>query len=134
MRKAIIAGISYFAIVFAAGFALGVVRTLWLAPTLGAPAAVATELPFMLAASWFAAIFVAQKLNIGADLRARLIMGEAAFALLMSAEFALAYFAFGRSPLQQIAEWRTLEGVIGLAGQIAFAAFPALQAVIMRKR
>jgi len=43
--------LAYFLPVFALGFVLGTVRTLWLAPMLGELAAVAAELPVMLAAS-----------------------------------------------------------------------------------
>lgn len=53
-------------------------------------------------------------------------MGCAAFLLLMAAEFVLAFFVFGR-PVDEIAHhYQTLAGVLGLAGQIAFAAFPYL--------
>ena len=49
------AAIAYWAVVFALGFVLGTVRTLWLAPAIGVTVATAVELPIMLAASWWAA-------------------------------------------------------------------------------
>ena len=50
MRSVLRAGVVYFAVVFATGFALGTVRTLWLAPALGERRAELLETPFMLAA------------------------------------------------------------------------------------
>lgn len=49
---------AYVAIVFAVGFALGTVRVMLLAPRIGEVAAVACELPLMLAAPWLAAGWV----------------------------------------------------------------------------
>lgn len=43
--------VAYVGAVFAAGFVLGVLRTLWLAPAVGPLAAVAFELPLVLAFS-----------------------------------------------------------------------------------
>jgi hypothetical protein len=45
-------GLRYFAGVFAVGFLLGTVCTLWLAPAVGEVAAVAIELPVIIGASW----------------------------------------------------------------------------------
>ena len=46
-------GFRYFAGVFSAAFLLGVVRTLWLAPAIGAAPAVLVETPIVLAISWW---------------------------------------------------------------------------------
>lgn len=45
--RAAIAGLAYFAVVFAAGFALGVLRVLFAMPILGETVAVLFELPVM---------------------------------------------------------------------------------------
>jgi hypothetical protein len=46
-------GLRYSVGVFAIAFALGTIRTLWLAPAIGAIAAVAMEVPLILAVSWW---------------------------------------------------------------------------------
>ena len=51
----IAAALRYFGIIFALGFVLGTIRTLWLAPIVGTVGAVLIELPIMLIASWLVA-------------------------------------------------------------------------------
>ncbi|MFN3262617.1 MAG: hypothetical protein ACE37J_18880 [Pikeienuella sp.] len=121
MAAALRAGALYFAAIFALGFLLGVVRTLALAPRIGETGAVLAELPVILAASWFAAGRLARPL--GRALRPRIAMGAFAFALLMAAEVGLG-MALGAAPFAGLA---TPAGALGLAGQLLFAAFPALR-------
>ena len=49
------AGALYFALVFAVGFALGAIRTLWVVPRLGTRMAEVMEMPIMLAVTIVAA-------------------------------------------------------------------------------
>ena len=114
-------GLRYFAGVFAIAFALGTIRTLWLAPAVGAMAAVGIEVPIILAVSWWSGrrLLDRQPLN----LRGRAIMGSTAFLWLMLAEFGLA-LAFGRTPGAYLAPFFTPAGLLGLAGQLGFAAIP----------
>jgi hypothetical protein len=49
------AGAAYFALVFAVGFVLGTIRTLWLVPRVGTRTAELMEMPLMLAATILAA-------------------------------------------------------------------------------
>lgn len=118
-------GFVYFAIVFAAGFALGTVRTLWLAPAIGSLAAVAIELPFMLAASWMACGWCLRRFSIS-DLGQRARMGALAFLFLMAAEASLAVGIFGLSLDAYAAGLLTAAGMLGLTGQLVFAAMPLL--------
>ncbi len=53
----------------------------------------------------------------------RAVMGGSAFVLLMLAEFGLA-MAFGRAPGACLASFFTQAGLLGLAGQLVFAALP----------
>ena len=48
MKQALKVGALYFAAVFAAGFALGAIRTVWLVPRMGTRAAELVEAPVML--------------------------------------------------------------------------------------
>ncbi len=124
MRVAAPAAI-YFLTVFAVAFALGVLRVLVIAPYLGAFAAVALEVPVLLAVSWFVAGGVLRRwpLNV-AD---RIGMGALAFGMLMIAELGLSVLFFGQTAGDLVAGWGTLPGALGLAGQLGFAAMPALR-------
>jgi hypothetical protein len=121
-RSILHAALAYWAAIFALGFALGTVRTLWLAPALGELAAVALELPVMLGASAWAAHRLTRRHAIAAPGPA-LAMGALAFALLLAAELALA-LALGRSAGEWLASLGEPPGLLGLAGQVAFALMP----------
>lgn len=127
------AGIIYFAVVFAAGFAFGVVRALVLLPHLGAFVSVAVELPGLLAVAWITARTVARHWHVREAFGVRLIMGGVAFALLMMAELALSVVVFGRTWAAHAMLYREPAHILGLAGQIAFALFPAIQANCARR-
>jgi hypothetical protein len=127
MRNATLAGLAYFAWVFAIAFAVGIVRVLVVAPALGATAAVLLELPIILAVSWWSCGVLLRRFAIGPALRDRLIMGLTAFVVLQAAEAVLAVTAFGRSPAAYLAGFTTLAGQLGLAGQIGFALIPLVR-------
>ena len=55
-------------------------------------------------------------------------MGVVAFALLMAAEIVLSLTVFGTSLGGYFAHFVTAPGLVGLAGQLFFAAFPAVRA------
>lgn len=124
--NAALAGCFYFAIVFAAGFVLGAARTLWLAPAVGELAATLIELPVILGASWGACRIVVGRMKIAARALDRAVMGAVAFALLIAAEFALGLALMNRGFAAQIREMASTPGLIGLAGQVLFAAFPLI--------
>lgn len=123
---AIRAGVAYFAVVFAAGFVLGTVRTLFLAPRIGALAAVLVELPLMLAVAWLVCRWMVRRLAVGDAWSGRLLMGIVAFVLLLAAELALSLLLFGGTVTGFLAALGTPAGAAGLAGQVAFAALPLL--------
>jgi hypothetical protein len=120
IRQAVI----YFGLVFAAGFAAGLVRVLVLAPAMGAFAAVAMELPVMLAFAWFACRRVMPETGAARPIA----VGILAFALLMIAELALAMTLGGQTLAQYLSDLAKPAGLLGLVGQMLFAAFPKLQA------
>lgn len=127
MRKAAAAGALYFACVFAAGFVLGVVRVLVLAPALGALAATLIELPIILGIAWSVSSWLTRRFVVPRERRSRLAMGGIAFALLMVAEAALSVAVFGDSLATHLERYRALPEAAGLVGQIAFALLPLLQ-------
>ncbi|MBN9025320.1 hypothetical protein [Kaistia sp. MMO-174] len=124
---AIRAGAIYFLIVFAIGFVLGSARVLLLEPRIGALAAVAIELPVMLAAAWIVCGGILRRSQVRARRGADLGMGAVALLLLLAAEFALGHFGFGRDMTALFAAYGTSPGLLGLAGQIGFAAIPAVR-------
>ena len=116
-------GFRYFAGVFAVAFALGTVRTLWLAPAIGALAAVGIEVPIVWAVSWWWGRRLLARQTLA--LAGRAVMGASAFLWLMLAEFGLAQ-AFGQAPGVYLASFFTPAGLLGLAGQLGFAALPLI--------
>jgi len=134
MTTALKAGAVYFAIVYLAGFVLGTVRVLLLAPRTGEVAAVLLETPIMLAASWIASRWCTRRFGVPPEVRPRLAMGGAAFALLILGEFGVSILAFSRSWEGIVAAFLAPPGLIGLSAQVIFALLPLLQALLKRKR
>lgn len=129
-RTDVKAGTIYFAIVFAVAFVLGIVRTLVLAPRLGAVAAVAIEVPILLILSWFVCRHCVSRFRVPWALADRFIMGMVAFALLMGAELLLSLLLTDRSAAQFFSALAQREQLLGFAGQIAFALMPVIQALL----
>ncbi len=125
MRSGLLAGAAYFVIVFAAGFVLGAVRTLWLAPVLGDVEAVLVEIPVMLLIAWMVCRAIVARLRLSPRVVARAVMGGVALGLLLAAEAALAV-AFGTPVGELGAVFATAPALLGLAAQVVYAAFPLL--------
>ena len=126
--RASLAGLVYFAGVFALGFVLGTIRVFVLEPALGPLWPIIIELPVILAASWWYCGRVIQALKPGDAWQARLVMGVSAFAFLMAAELLLSISVFGRTLMEHVSAWASVHGALGLIGQIAFASFPLFAA------
>jgi hypothetical protein len=122
------AATAYFAIVFGLAFLLGMVRTIFIAPRVGALAAVLIETPVILFISWRAAGWCIRRFSVGARGSDRATMGLVAFGLLMIVETALSTLLFGRSPGQQWAAYATPAGAVGLLAQAIFGLIPLLSA------
>jgi len=120
-------GVAYFAAVFAAGFALGVLRTLALEPLFGPVLAVALELPLMLSWSWWVCGRLLRR-HSGLSSGAAVVLGGVAFCCLMAAEAALSIGLAGRSLAGHLALYREPAHALGLVGQLLFAAWPVVQA------
>lgn len=126
-RSNLIAAALYAGAIFLFAFALGTVRVLALAPAIGALAATAIEIPIVLGASWWASRRIMSRFAIPPRSAARLAAGAAAFVILMSLETALGIAVFGNPLEDQLRAYVTPKGMLGLAGQIAFAIVPWAQ-------
>ena len=117
-------GVAYWAIVFTIGFAFGVIRTTIVAPRLGVTTAVLLELPLILMVS----ALVAARLLRGRALPtpAAIVMGVVALALTLASEAVLAIVLMQQPVGVWAASLTVVPGVIGLAGQVVFAALPVL--------
>jgi hypothetical protein len=127
MRQSINAGFAYFLLAFGAGFGLGVMRAVLVAPVLGETFAVALELPIILLFAWFICRWLTRLFLVPARLLPRALMGILAFALLMAGEVAISLLLAGRSLAEHVLLYREAPHILGLAGQIAFALFPVVQ-------
>jgi hypothetical protein len=88
-RRAVTAGLAYFAVVFATGFALGVIRERFARPLLGARAAEMAEIPLMIGVAILAALWVVTRYALSRR-TARLLAGLLALLLLVAGELIVA--------------------------------------------
>jgi len=126
MKRILLTGTAYVTAVFAAGFVLGVLRTLVLVPLLGEMAAVLVELPVILAVAWLVCARILRRWPLSPA--AAVGMGAIAFLLLMGAEASLSTLLASRSLAEHLALYAQLPHQVGLAGQLAFAVIPWIQA------
>jgi hypothetical protein len=103
VNAALKAGAVYGILAFAIGFCFGVIRVVAVAPRLGETAAVGLEVPVMLAFSWLLSRRCVRRFKVPPGTAPRLMMGMAAFTLLMSAELGVSVIAFGRSVAEHLA-------------------------------
>jgi hypothetical protein len=125
MTSAVVAGAVYFAGVFAAGFGLGVLRTLLWAPALGPTLAVAVELPIILTIAWLACRRILRRWPLRRG--EAVAMGAGAFVWLMAAEAGVSMGLAGRSLGEHLSLYAQGPHLLGLGGQLAFACFPLIQ-------
>jgi hypothetical protein len=121
------AAVCYFAIVFAVGFFFGVLRVLVVAPAIGELAATTAELTILLFFSWVICTFLVRRFEIASSLPRRLAMGAIAFSILMLCELAFSTLLFNQTVIEYFAQFNSLAAMLGLAGQVMFAAIPVLQ-------
>lgn len=124
MISACVMGLRYYAIVFAVAFAMGIARTLVIAPRLGATAAVLLEVPVIVAVSWAVWRRLIRQRSLTMPQRA--VVGATALLLTMASEVVLARLLRGQTAMDWLSDVVTPLGMIGLAGQIAFALIPML--------
>jgi hypothetical protein len=130
LKRPLQAGALYFAVVFALGFTLALVRDGVL--HLGESEATRlrgtlVEIPIVLTAAWFACRVVTRRCRVAPVAGERALMGATAFALLMLAEAATGLLLLGRTLEAHLATFRIPSYAVGLAAQMAFATFPWIQ-------
>jgi hypothetical protein len=114
----------YVGLVFAAGFALGVVRTLAVVPRVGDRAAELLEIPLMLAAIVLAARWTTRRVARGLGPAARLAVGLIALALMLAAEMAVGVLVRGLSPGESLVHRDPVTGTLYYASLLVFAVLP----------
>jgi len=118
------AGLVYFLLVFGAGFVLGVLRTLFVVPRVGAPMAELLETPLMLGAIWFAARWLVPRLAPGAALPAGLL----ALGLTLFAEMAVGLFLRRMTVAEMFLHRELLPALAYYGALLVFGFLPAILA------
>ncbi|MEE4360319.1 MAG: hypothetical protein V2I63_02215 [Pseudomonadales bacterium] len=114
----------YFALVFGAGFALGVLRTLLLEPRLGSATAQFVELPFMVVISLWAAGFCLRRLGAELSRTEVAFAGAAAVLLLFGFELVLVLGLRGETPGAWLQSRLSPPGIAYLISVLAFGCWP----------
>lgn len=122
---------SYFGIVFAAGFVLGVARIAWVEPLLGARSAELIELPFMVAASYLTARYLLSRTDHRLTPRQGGLVGLLALAILLAVELTAVLAVRGISLSEYLATRDPVSGVAYLVSLILFSLMPVF--IVIRK-
>lgn len=124
MKETLKAGILYFAVVFAAGFVLGTIRTLWVVPRLGVRTAELMEAPIMFGVSILAARWVVRHVGIPPLWSRRLAMGCIALGLMLLVEFTFVLWIRGLTIRGYFETRDPVSGTVYFLTLGAFAAIP----------
>lgn len=122
------AGVSYFAMVFSAGFVLGLVRELWLAPFFGVRLAELAEMPLMLVVIILSARFIVRRIGLPARKAVRAGVGLLALSILLLAELGLVLLLQDRTLGAYVASRDPVSGAVYVLMLGLFAAMPLLVA------
>jgi hypothetical protein len=114
----------YFALVFGTGFALGLIRVPLLVPRIGERYAELLEMPFMLVAIVLAARFVVRRYRLTRAASSSLVVGAAALALLLGAEWLAGVWLQGRSFADYVADRDPVSGTVYASMLLVFALMP----------
>ena len=120
------AGLQFGLFAFGLGFALGTLRVLFVVPQLGEAAAVAFELPVMLAACWWWAGRIVRRYR-PARISAALAVGAIGFAVVLLGELLVGTLLFGMSPAGWLASFTKPAAQLGLAAQLLLIIMPMLR-------
>ena len=120
------AGTLYFVFVFAAGFVLGIIRTIWIAPHFGTRNAELMEAPVMLVVIVPSARWAARRLTTPTSWARRLTVGLVALGLLLLAEFTVVLWVRGFTITQYLADRDPVSGAVYVVMLAVFALMPLL--------
>lgn len=126
MKLIVAPALAYFACAFGAGFALGSVRVLWLAPQFGVRAAELAEAPLMLLVILLAARWVLRRFAVPPGRTLRLMLGIVALACLLVVEFTVVLWLQGISIRDSIVNRDPVSGAVYAMNLLLFALMPAL--------
>jgi hypothetical protein len=122
------AGALYFALVFGAGFVLGIIRTLWIVPGFGTRKAELMEAPVMFVTIVLAARWVGRRPGLQPSSLTRLAMGLLALGLLLLTEFTVVLWIRGLTIADYLAGRDPVAGTVYVVMLAAFALMPTLVA------
>ena len=131
VKEALKAGVLYFVLVFAAGFVLGAIRTLWVVPRLGVRAAELMEAPIMFGVSILAARWVVRHVGIPPLWSKRLALGCIALGLMLLVEFTVVLWIRG---LTLRGYFETRDPVSGAVYFVTLGAFAVIPVFVGRPR
>ena len=126
--RVIKAGLTYFALVFSAGFLLGAIRVPLMVPHLGVRTSELIEMPLMFVVIVLAARFVVTRFALPPAAGARLAVGAIALAVLVGSELSLAVVLQNRSLADYIASRDPVSGSVYLAMLVLYTLMPAILA------
>lgn len=115
---------AYFGVIFAAGFVLGVIRTLWLVPILGERDAELTEIPVMLGLIVLTSRSLVNRWRERLSARRTLAGGAMALVLLLIVEFSVVLYARGLTVAEYFAARNPVAGFAYALSLVAFALMP----------
>lgn len=118
------AAVTYFAIVFGAGFILGTLRVLFVVPLVGNRVAELVEMPLMLVAIGLGACWISRDWTTIATPTAQLSVGLLALGLLLLAEIAVGVGLRGLSPVASLYNPDPVSGTIYYLMLGVFALLP----------
>jgi hypothetical protein len=124
VKETLKAGVLYFALVFAVGFVLGTIRTLWVVPRLGVRTAELMEAPIMLGVSILAARWVVRHVGIPPLWPKRLALGCIALGLMLLVEFTFVLWVRGLTIRGYFETRDPVSGAVYFLALGAFAVIP----------
>ena len=111
---------------FAAGFALGVIRTLWLVPEVGERNAELLELPLMVIIYTAVAFYLVRRWQARLTVKRAVVAGASAVLILLAFEFSVVLYLRGLTLAEYFESRNWLSGSAYLLSLLGFAAMPAV--------